>query len=45
MKNHQAVTQQSIEVVYRHLAELSPDPQNPRTHTDRQIHALVRSIK
>ncbi len=36
---------QQIQVVYRHLAELTPDPQNPRSHKDRQINALVRSIK
>jgi len=34
-----------ISVVYRHLSELTPDPQNPRTHKDRQISALARSIK
>lgn len=34
-----------IQVVYRHLAELTPDPQNPRNHKVRQINALVRSIK
>jgi DNA modification methylase len=45
MKNHPKNTQHVIAVVYRHLAELSPDPQNPRTHKDRQINALARSIK
>ena len=38
-------TKQPIQVVYRHLAELTPDPQNPRNHKDRQINAIARSIK
>ncbi len=35
----------AIQIVYRHLAELTPDPQNPRNHKDRQINALAKSIK
>ena len=34
-----------IQVVYRHLSDLTPDPQNPRNHKDHQINSLVRSIK
>ena len=45
MKNHPKNTQHVIAVVYRHLAELTPDPQNPRNHKDRQINAIARSIK
>ena len=45
MKNKHHKPDHSIEVVYRHLSELTPDAQNPRTHKERQINALVRSIR
>ena len=34
-----------IQVVYRHLVELTLDPNNPRIHKDRQINTLVKSIQ
>lgn len=34
-----------LEVVYRPLAELTPDPRNARTHPKRQIEQIITSIK
>lgn len=45
MKNKHHKPDHFIEVAYRHLSELTPDAQNPRTHKERQINALVRSIQ
>jgi DNA modification methylase len=34
-----------IEITYRHIAELKLDPNNPRSHSPRQIRQVARSIK
>jgi DNA modification methylase len=33
-----------LEVVYRRITELTPDPKNPRLHSKKQIHQIARSI-
>ncbi|MCG6113569.1 MAG: site-specific DNA-methyltransferase [Mesorhizobium sp.] len=44
MANHDA-QQQSLEVTYRPVGELAPDPRNARTHPKRQIDQIVASIR
>src|ERR1700680_2105974 len=34
-----------VAVVYRPIAELKPDPNNPRLHSPRQIRQIARSIE
>jgi DNA modification methylase len=34
-----------IEVIYRAIAELAPDPRNPRSHSAKQIRQIGRSIE
>ena len=38
-------SQRGLEIVYRPIAELKLDPQNPREHPPRQIGQIARSIK
>jgi DNA modification methylase len=35
----------AVAVVYRPLAELKPDPRNPRVHSQRQLRQIARSIE
>jgi hypothetical protein len=34
-----------LELVYRRIEELKPDPRNPRQHTRKQIKQFARSIE
>src|SRR3954454_10418162 len=34
-----------LEILYRPIEELTPDPRNPRQHTRKQIKQLARSIE
>jgi len=40
-----AASDRWIAVVYRRIAELKPDPKNPRAHRPRQIRQIARSIE
>jgi ParB-like chromosome segregation protein Spo0J len=33
------------QIIYRRPADLKPRPNNPRTHTDRQIQQIAQSIR
>lgn len=35
----------AVEIAYRRIAELKPDPMNPRAHSPRQIRQIARSIE
>src|SRR5882762_9317899 len=37
--------QPRLEIVYRPIGELKPDPKNPRNHSRKQIKQLARSIE
>jgi hypothetical protein len=37
--------QRKLSLVYRPIADLRPDPSNPRVHSRRQIRQIARSIK
>jgi uncharacterized protein YciW len=34
-----------LEIVYRRIDDLTPDPKNPRRHSRKQIKQLARSIE
>ena len=35
----------TLDIIYRRIAELKPDPANPRRHTRKQIRQIADSIK
>ena len=35
----------ALDIIYRRIAELKPDPANPRHHTKKQIRQTADSIK
>ena len=39
------VNLQDLEIIKRPIAELRPDPANPRQHSKQQIHQIAKSIK
>ena len=34
-----------LEIIYRPVRELRPDPNNPRTHPTRQVEQIARNIR
>jgi ParB-like chromosome segregation protein Spo0J len=43
LKNNKAITQ-DLQIIFRRLAELKPDPANPRQHSKKQIGQIAKSI-
>jgi ParB-like chromosome segregation protein Spo0J len=38
-------TEQTLEIVYRPLESLKPDPKNPRLHSEKQLKQIAKSIE
>jgi ParB-like chromosome segregation protein Spo0J len=38
-------TEQTLEIVYQPLESLKPDPKNPRSHSEKQLKQIAKSIE